>query len=169
MTVGAPAESVTSRSESKRNRKPQVLLLGEAIIWQPTQGDWQQLYGNFQELGVSVEWHDFELNANTTFDWARSFHPNSLELCLNLAGHASLRSASSTVDFEPLTAGFTRRGRMNCAPGERPESDTVSSPSNFPTVFCASIYSNATVRFMVWWKSSCSPARLPPGWVESTG
>ena len=32
MTVGAPAESVTSRSESKRNRKRKFLLLGEAII-----------------------------------------------------------------------------------------------------------------------------------------
>ena len=53
---------------------------------------------------------------------------------------------------------------MNCAPGEKPESDTVSSPSNFPTVFCASIYSNATVRFMVWLEkfllSSTSPAGL---------
>jgi len=111
MTIGAPAESVTSRSESKRNRKPQVLPLSEAIVWQPTQGGWRQLYGNFQELGVSIEWHDFELNTNTTFEWSRSFHPNSLELCLNLAGHASIRCASSTVDFEPLTAAFYAPGR----------------------------------------------------------
>jgi AraC-like DNA-binding protein len=45
---------------------------------------WRPLFGNFRELGFSFEWHEFTCSHD--LDWARSFHPCSIELCLNLAG-----------------------------------------------------------------------------------
>jgi len=135
MAAALTNESVTGRSELKRNRKPQVLRLSEAPVWQPFHDGWRQLYGNFKELGVSIEWHDFELNPDAMFEWSRSFHPDSLELCLNLAGHASIRCAGSTVDFEPLTVGFYAPGKNELRawrkPGERHRFITVEFSPRF--------------------------------------
>ena len=109
MTDTAKTQSAISRSEPKRNRKPQVSRLSEATVWQPIGGGWRQLYGGFYDLGVSIEWQEFELPH--AFEWSRSFHPDSLELCLNLAGHGSVGCEESALDFEPLTAGFYLPGR----------------------------------------------------------
>ncbi len=49
--------------------------------------------------GIAVEWHNFELDADNTLEWSRRFHSNTLELCLNLAGHGSIQSAESRVKF----------------------------------------------------------------------
>jgi AraC-like DNA-binding protein len=46
------------------------------------------LFGSYRDLGFSFEWHDF--TTATALDWSRSFHPGSLELCLNLEGNAVL-------------------------------------------------------------------------------
>jgi AraC-like DNA-binding protein len=119
----ATIEAATSRSKPRLNRKSQMLRFGEASVWRPFEDGWRQLYGNFRELGVSIEWHDFELRPDATFEWSRSFHPDSLELCLNLAGHGFVRCAESTVDFEPLMAGFYAPGKNELRgwrePGER--------------------------------------------------
>ena len=135
MAAAVTIESVTGRSESKRNRRPQVLPLGEAVVWRSTQGGWRQLYGNFRELGISIEWHDFELDSDTPFEWSRSFHPHSLELCLNLAGHGIIRCAGSTLDFEWLTAGFYAPGKNELRawrkPGERHRFITVEFSPRF--------------------------------------
>jgi AraC-like DNA-binding protein len=72
-------------------------------------GVWRQLYGGFYDLGVSIEWHEFE--PAHAFEWSRSFHADSLELCLNLAGHGSVGYKGSLLEFEPLTAGFYLPGR----------------------------------------------------------
>ncbi len=61
-------------------------------------------------MGVSIEWQEFELPL--AFEWSRNFHPDSLGLCLNLAGHGSIRGAEGNVDFEPLTAGFYLPGKQ---------------------------------------------------------
>jgi AraC-like DNA-binding protein len=61
-------------------------------------------------LGVSLEWQEFELPH--AFEWSRKFRPDGLELCLNLAGHGSIRGAEGNVDFEPLTAGFYLPGKQ---------------------------------------------------------
>ena len=100
MTVTATSQSV----EPKLNRKLQSSRLAEATVWQPLQNGWRQLYGGFYDLGVSIEWHGFELS--NPFEWSRSFHPDSLELCLNLAGCGSIRCSDGVLTFEPLTAGF---------------------------------------------------------------
>jgi AraC-like DNA-binding protein len=104
MTDTAKTKSAMRRSEPKRNRKPPSSRLSEATVWQPIRDGWRRLYGSFHGVGVSIEWHDFELPH--TFEWSRSFHPDSLELCLNLAGHGQVRCADKAVGFEPLTAGF---------------------------------------------------------------
>ena len=109
MTAAANIRSATSPGQPKPNRKPPVSRLREATVWQPTGGVWRRLYGGFYDLGVSLEWHEFELLQ--AFDWSRSFHPGSLELCLNLVGHGSVGCAGSVLSFEPLTAGFYLPGK----------------------------------------------------------
>jgi len=135
MNVGVPVKSATSRREPKLNRKQLALSFSEAVIWQPFRAGWRQLYGNFRELGISIEWHDFELNSDVRFDWSRSFHPNSLELCLNLEGHGFVRCAGSTVKIEPLAAGFYAPGKNELRawrePGERHRFITVEFSPRF--------------------------------------
>ncbi len=111
MTNIATIASAIKRGGPKPARKPQLLQVSEAAVWRPLPGGWRQLYGNFHELGVSIEWHDFELNAGSSFEWSRSFHPQSLELCLNLSGEGFIRWASSSMEFKPLTAGFYAPGK----------------------------------------------------------
>lgn len=77
---------------------------GERWFWRTTQAVWRPLYGGFYDSGVSLEWHD--VTANHPFDWARSFHPGSLELCLNLEGSALVNCGESVLQFQPGTAGF---------------------------------------------------------------
>ena len=42
------------------------------------------MHGSFASQGLSIEWHDFRLAHD--LDWGRSFHPGSLEICLNFSG-----------------------------------------------------------------------------------
>ena len=82
--------------------------LKEANVWNSIHAGWRQLYGSFEHLGVSVESHDFRLERG--FDWARSFHRNSLEVCLNLGGQGKVRSQSHELSFEGPTIGFYAAG-----------------------------------------------------------
>ncbi len=68
------------------------------------QSGWQHLHGSFRDLGYSVEWHDFTTERD--LDWARSFHPESVEICLNLEGHGSVEAGSDRLELAPQTAGF---------------------------------------------------------------
>jgi AraC-like DNA-binding protein len=76
----------------------------EVPAWQPVGDGWRQLHGNFREQGYSVEWHDF--TSEKEFDWSRSFHPASLEICLNLAGHGEVQARRRTLELVPCSAGF---------------------------------------------------------------
>jgi AraC family transcriptional regulator len=109
MTVTAETQSAISRGQLKPNRKTQASRLREATVWPPMAGGWRQLYGGFYDLGVSIEWQEFELPQ--AFEWSRSFHADSLELCLNLDGHGSVSCEAGVLSFEPLTAGFYLPGR----------------------------------------------------------
>jgi AraC-like DNA-binding protein len=128
-------DTAISRGKSKRNRRGHVLPFSEASVWRPYAGGWRQLYGNFLESGISIEWHDFELETDSTCEWSRSFHPESLELCLNLVGRGSIRHAGSTVDFGSLTAGFYATGSNELLAlrksGERHRFVTVEFSSRF--------------------------------------
>jgi AraC-like DNA-binding protein len=98
------------KGEPKAGRKPRALPVNEAAVWQPISGGWRLLHGGIYESGVSIEWHEFVLAR--AFEWSRSFHPDSLELCLNLSGHGSVRCGERAVEFEPLTAGFYLPGNQ---------------------------------------------------------
>ncbi len=58
----------------------------EGPAWKDIRGVWQPLHGNFAEQGLSLEWHEFQLDKD--LNWARSFHPGSLEICVNYSGSA---------------------------------------------------------------------------------
>lgn len=82
---------------------------GEVAAWAAVGAGWRQLFGSFGDLGFSLEWHDFQ--ANAPIDWARSFHPGSVELCLNLLGEGSVEAGNRAARFGNQTAGFYRQGR----------------------------------------------------------
>jgi AraC-like DNA-binding protein len=80
------------------------LAFSEMDVWKPFGQGWRALHGGFRHAGYSVEWHDFA--AANPLEWSRSFHPASLEICLNLSGNADVRAAGETLELAPLTAGF---------------------------------------------------------------
>jgi AraC family transcriptional regulator len=89
-------------------RKSPAPFLSEAATWRAIGASWRQLFGDFRRLGVSFEWHEF--TPRDPFDWSRSFHPQSIEICLNLAGSAEVGPAGSAVHYGPWTAGFYHQG-----------------------------------------------------------
>jgi len=94
----------------------------EADAWRTIGEGWRPLFGRFSDLGVSFEWHEFELEE--PLDWSRSFHEGSLELCLNLSGDGSVTWNGSTATFQSLTAGFYASGAQGSlravrSPGQR--------------------------------------------------
>ncbi len=86
----------------------QPYAFSERPVWQGIGKGWRHLHGSVRGTGVSFEWHDFE--AQEPFDWGRSFHPGSIEVCLNIAGDARVRIGKRESIFGALTAGFYRRG-----------------------------------------------------------
>ena len=102
-------QSAPRPRESRRSARRPGRIVSEASVWGPVRDGWRQLYGGFYDLGVSVEWHAFA--SPHTFEWSRSFHPGSLEICLNLAGRASVHSKKDAACLEPLTAGFYLPGK----------------------------------------------------------
>jgi AraC-like DNA-binding protein len=99
----------------------------EAEAWREVGAGWQPVFGSFRGVGYSVEWHDFQ--AKREFDWAASFHPGCVELCLNLAGHGHVESQGQRLEFAPNTSGFYRRAdeplTARRAAGERHQFLTV--------------------------------------------
>lgn len=82
--------------------------IAEQGAWREVPDGWRPLYGDVEQFGVSVEWHDF--HAARSFDWGRSFHPRSVEFCLNLGGHGAVGvNARSKQDYLPGTSGFYSR------------------------------------------------------------
>jgi AraC-like DNA-binding protein len=79
----------------------------EAGAWRDVGSGWQPLSGSFRGAGYSIEWHDFF--ARREFDWAASFHPDCVELCLNLDGHGFVAGHGARAEFAPNTAGFYHR------------------------------------------------------------
>jgi len=71
----------------------------EGDAWRPIDGTWQPLHGSFFKRALSVEWHDFRLDQD--LDWSRSFHRESLEICLNFSGTASLRTGTGDRPIAP--------------------------------------------------------------------
>jgi AraC-like DNA-binding protein len=79
--------------------------MAEQGAWRDVQEGWRPLYGDFDRLGVSVEWHDFRIERS--LDWGRSFHPRSLEFCLNLAGRGAVGTrGQDRSDYLPGNSGY---------------------------------------------------------------
>jgi AraC-like DNA-binding protein len=89
----------------------------ETEVWKPFGGGWRKLHGSFRDAGYSVEWHDF--TPAEPLDWSKTFHPGSLEICLNLAGQADVRAADETLELTSLTAGFYAQNEASLTAGRR--------------------------------------------------
>ncbi len=96
----------TDSTTLKRNRSRQF---SEAEVWRPIGSGWRPLWAGFQENGFSVEWHDFE--CNVPLNLTDSFHPDSVEICLNLLGEAEFVVAGSKQALPPSSAAFYFPGR----------------------------------------------------------
>lgn len=55
-------------------------------------------------MGWSFEWHDFEPTVRV--EWSKSFHPQGLEVCLNLAGSGRLATKKGELDVRPESAAL---------------------------------------------------------------
>jgi AraC-like DNA-binding protein len=80
-------------------------MVNEAIAergaWREVPKGWRQLWGDFDRLGVSLQWHDFR--TERSLDWGLSFHPRSLEFCLNVEGRGAV---GDRADYVPGSAGY---------------------------------------------------------------
>lgn len=77
----------------------------EEAAWRDVPNGWRPLYGDVEQFGVGVEWHDFK--TERAFDWGRSFHPRSVEFCLNLGGHGAVGQGwKMRRDYHPGTSGY---------------------------------------------------------------
>lgn len=77
----------------------------EREAWRDVHNGWRQLYGDFEQLGFSVQWHDFQ--SSRAIDWGRSFHRRSVEFCLNLDGRGAVGTGSRTrSDYVPGNCGY---------------------------------------------------------------
>ncbi len=77
--------------------------VAERGAWREVSAGWRPLYGNIDEVGLSVQWHDFQ--TNRALDWGRSFHAQSIEFCLNLSGRGVVGKEGARGEFVPGTAG----------------------------------------------------------------
>lgn len=77
----------------------------EQGAWREISGGWRPLYGDVDQIGVAVEWHDFR--TRRSFDWGRTFHPRSVEFCLNLDGHGAVAAnGGARSDYLPGNSGY---------------------------------------------------------------
>jgi len=110
-------------------------IRSEAKFWRSVRGTWSQMYGDFRRSGISIEWHDFE--TSKPLDWCRSFHDNSLEICLNLAGDANITHRHKKYRLGTHFVGVYCQIENHIAaqrnPGERHQFVTIELARNFLT------------------------------------
>jgi AraC-like DNA-binding protein len=103
----ANSQNVSSARQERPAKSRGSTEFSETGAWRDVGAGWQRLFGSFHGIGYSIEWHDFR--AKQEFDWAPSFHPECVELCLNLDGNGYVEGPSSRAEFAPNTAGFYYR------------------------------------------------------------
>jgi AraC family transcriptional regulator len=105
----------------------------EAGFWRTVRGTWSQIYGDFRRSGVSIEWHDFE--TAKPLDWSRSFHDDSLEICLNLEGDANIRHRRKQYRLQTHFLGLYRQLGSHITaerhPGDRHRFVTIELARDF--------------------------------------
>jgi AraC-like DNA-binding protein len=92
----------------RRQENVPVVGFAEAPAWSSVSPGWRPLFGSYSDLGFSFEWHDFQLKQE--LDWARSFHPGSVELCLNLDGTGRLSSGDQNIELAAGNFAFYFQG-----------------------------------------------------------
>ncbi len=77
----------------------------EKEAWREVPDGWRPLFGDVDQFGLAVEWHEFK--TKRAFDWGGTFHQDSVEFCLNFDGHGAVGSDTrSRHDYHPGTAGY---------------------------------------------------------------
>jgi AraC family transcriptional regulator len=76
----------------------------EASFWSHANAAWRQLAGSLPQQGFSFEWQ--EIQPTVAVNWAHSFHPGSVEICLNLEGTGWVASRDGRVELGPETVAF---------------------------------------------------------------
>jgi AraC-like DNA-binding protein len=107
--VPKPAKRETEAGDA--NAVAVTPAFSERPAWRAVGDGWRHLHGSVRGAGVSFEWHDFKTGGEE-FDWGKSFHPDSIEVCMNLEGKGRVSLNKSEAAFMPLTAGFYRRGEQ---------------------------------------------------------
>ena len=102
------AVSRSPKSLSARPSGRPAARFSEAGTWEKLGNGWQHLHGSFAEHGYSLEWHDFP--ADSDLDWASTFHPGGVEICLNLGGQGAVSDGKRSLELAPLMAGFYFQG-----------------------------------------------------------
>ena len=77
---------------------------GEEPFWRGVGALWRQLAGSFPRDGFSFEWH--EVQPANALNWGQSFHPSSIEICLNLQGSGWVTAGDRRVGFGPNSGAF---------------------------------------------------------------
>jgi AraC family transcriptional regulator len=106
VAVARPAErqiEVNNRTELK-----QAPVFTERPAWHAIGNGWRHLHGSVSGAGLSFEWHNFTVREE--LNWGKSFHPGSIEVCLNREGNGRVALNDREAAFTPLTVGFYRRG-----------------------------------------------------------
>jgi AraC family transcriptional regulator len=104
--VARPAEHQTEVNETSRPKREPVFT--ERPTWHAIGNGWRHLHGSVNGAGLSFEWHNFKLR--NELNWGESFHPGSIEVCLNREGNGRVALHKREAAFTPLTIGFYRRG-----------------------------------------------------------
>src|SRR3954447_22804578 len=99
-----PASRAARLPDDRVARRRCAPQFSEAEVWANLDGGWQHLHGSFADQGYSLEWHDFAVR--TELNWASSFHPGGVEICLNLSGQGTVGDGNRVLELAPLTAGF---------------------------------------------------------------
>ncbi len=100
--------TVSSGRSSTRHGDSSSAAFAEAPAWSVVGEGWRPLFGNYRDLGFSFEWHNFK--CQKPLDWARSFHPGSVELCLNLTGTGTVSDDEQTTTLAARTLAFYFQG-----------------------------------------------------------
>src|ERR1700722_10760692 len=103
--------------KSKKSPVGGGAAFSEMDVWKPFGPGWRKLHGSFRDAGYSVEWHDF--TTTDALDWSKTFHPGSLEICLNLSGNAIVRAGGETLELAALTAGFYAQNNSSLTASRR--------------------------------------------------
>ena len=100
--------NVRSSARRVESSAAAISTFAEAPAWRAVGDGWRPLFGNFRDLGFSFEWHSFK--CDEPLDWGRSFHPGSLELCLNLSGRGTVQGEKERSELGPQTFAFYYQG-----------------------------------------------------------